>query len=111
MRNQLIYLLPHKFYLIILLILLAPSMSSFRYSQFSFSKQLLNFLNCEICSFKTSKTFSLFCIKMGTHIDGLLFANLTVLAKPAEANSKIASSSFSFSKTVFANANDVICEI
>ena len=56
-------------------------------------------------------TFSLFCINIGAHMAGLLFAKRTVLSKPPPANSKMASSSLSFSSTVFANANEVMCAI
>ena len=49
--------------------------------------------------------------KIGVQVDADDFAKRTVLSKPPPARSKICCSSRSFSRTVSAKANDVICEM
>ena len=85
-------------HLMIFLILFAFSINSVKKCTFSFSRLALNFLSWVICSFKTSSTFSLFCIKIGTHMDAALFAKRTVLSKPPPDSSKMALFFFFFFK-------------
>ena len=55
--------------------------------------------------------FSRFWRKMGTQVAGALLASRTVDSKPPLARSKMRCSSFSFSSTVRARANEVMCEM
>ena len=57
-----------------------------------------------MCSSRTSRTWSRFWRKMGTHMSAEDFARRTVEPKPELASSKIRCSSFSFSSTVNARA-------
>src|SRR5574344_2181630 len=59
----------------------------------------------------TRSMLSLFWVRIGVHMSGLLFASRTVDEKPPEARSKICFSSFSLSRTVSARAKDVTWEM
>ena len=48
---------------------------------------------------------------MGTHVAGALLAKRTVDSNPPLARSKMRCSSYSFSSTVRARANEVMCEM
>ena len=82
------------------LILLAFSISSVKYSTFSFSRLALNFLSYEICSFKTSNTFPLFCINTGTHINSTFLQVVQCFQNHHLIIQKYIPSSFSFSSTM-----------
>ena len=86
------------------IIVRSPSVSS----RSSMRRKICNWW---ICSRSTSSTLYLFCMKIGTQVSGELLARRTVLSKPPPARSKICSSSRSFSSTVSASANDVMCDI
>ena len=77
------------------------------------SRSIMRRMICNwwICSRSTSSTLYLLRSRIGTHVRGALLASRTVDSKPPPARSKICCSSRSFSNTVSASANDVICEI